>query len=176
MHLVQHKLCKRKTKLAVEMKFYLHLRRVTWWWRRTLTNGSDVKNSFLCKALFKWEKVVPGILYNSKRAFTWQITTCLGEEGDPGGRVTRLTRPGNPGCRANFSPRKHTLTRVGGPTRNTDSTGYVFRDKTTWRRIRRSQHHEWKDGLFFLRLFSLPNESPVLTRLPAAIFFHVNVR
>ena len=31
-------------------------------------------------------------LYKSKRAFTWQITTCLGEEGNPGGRVTRLTR------------------------------------------------------------------------------------
>ena len=65
-------------------------------------------------------KVVPGtrvtlgsptihtFLYKSKRArFTWQITTCFGEEGDPGGRVTWLTRWGNPGCRANFSPRKH---------------------------------------------------------------------
>ena len=56
------------------------------------------------KALFTWEQVVPGtritllpespwarqliqtFLYKSKRAFTWQITTCLGEEGDPGPR------------------------------------------------------------------------------------------
>ena len=37
--------------------------------------------------------------------------------------------------------------------------GCVLRDKTTWRRIRRSQQHEWKDGLtYFETLHSLPNE------------------
>ena len=42
MHLWQHELCTRKTELALEMKFYHDFHWVTWPWRRTLTNGSDV--------------------------------------------------------------------------------------------------------------------------------------
>ena len=38
----------------------------------------------------------------TKRAFTWQITTCLGKEGHPGGRDTRLTRWGNLGAGPSF--------------------------------------------------------------------------
>ena len=46
MHLSQPKRCTRKTALALDdMKFYLEFPRVTRPWQRTLTNGSDVKNS-----------------------------------------------------------------------------------------------------------------------------------
>ena len=40
------KLCTRKTEFALEVKFYLDFHRVTQPWRRTLTNGSDVKYVF----------------------------------------------------------------------------------------------------------------------------------
>ena len=46
MHLTQHELCARKTELAVEVKFYLDFHRVARPWRRTLTNGNDVKDVF----------------------------------------------------------------------------------------------------------------------------------
>ena len=42
MHLPQHKSRPRKTELALEMKSYLDFHRVSWSWRPTLTNGSDV--------------------------------------------------------------------------------------------------------------------------------------
>ena len=46
MHLPKRKLCTRKMELALEVKFYLDFHRVTRPWRRTLTNGSDVKYVF----------------------------------------------------------------------------------------------------------------------------------
>ena len=46
MHLLQHKLCTRKTELALEVKFYIKYHWVTRSWWRTLTNGSDVKYVF----------------------------------------------------------------------------------------------------------------------------------
>ena len=46
MHLSQHKLCTRKMGLALEVKLDLDFHGVTRPWRRTLTNGSDVKYVF----------------------------------------------------------------------------------------------------------------------------------
>ena len=46
MHLSQRKLSARP--LALELEFRLDFHRVTWPWRATLTNGSDVKYTFLC--------------------------------------------------------------------------------------------------------------------------------
>ena len=43
MHLSQHKLCTSYMELALEVKFHLDVHWVTRSWRRTLTNGSDVK-------------------------------------------------------------------------------------------------------------------------------------
>ena len=46
MHFSHLNSAQRKTELALEMKFYLDFHRVTWPWRRILTNGSDVKDVF----------------------------------------------------------------------------------------------------------------------------------
>ena len=52
MHLSQHKLCTRKMELAFEVKYDLDFHWVTRPWRRTLTNGSDVKYAFpRCQAV-----------------------------------------------------------------------------------------------------------------------------
>ena len=60
MYLSQHKLCTRKIELALELKFYLDFHWVSRPWRRTLTNGSDVKYIFLrspCDAVRLWRRV-----------------------------------------------------------------------------------------------------------------------
>ena len=46
MRLSQHKLCTWKMELALAVKFYLDFHWITRPWRRTLTNGSDVKYVF----------------------------------------------------------------------------------------------------------------------------------
>ena len=130
----------------------------------------------LTKALFIWEKVAPctrvTLLPESPWArqlfmrffINWSERLHDKSQLASGSRVTR--EAGSLGWRdrvtlgagPTFPPRKHTLTRVGGPTRNTEHTGYVLLNKTTWRTIRRSQQDEWKaDGL---TLFWDSSQSP----------------
>ena len=73
MHLSQHELCTRKMELALEVKFYLNYHWAARPWRRTLTNGSDIKYVFSwcrdCWVIWAvtrdWKKIDSGLLWFS---------------------------------------------------------------------------------------------------------------